>query len=125
MLSKIIPIGLQAAEDRILKLLFESEGNILDNEDLINTLNESKVTSSEITKRLSEATTTEQKICNARSKYNPVAARGSVMFFVITKMAEIDPMYQFSLKFFKQVGSAGILLRQITFTNLILMALWL
>ena len=36
---------LKAIEDRILKLLFESEGNILDNEELINTLNESKVPS--------------------------------------------------------------------------------
>ena len=35
---------LKAIEDRILKLLFESEGNILDNEELINTLNDSKVT---------------------------------------------------------------------------------
>jgi hypothetical protein len=34
---------LKAIEDRILKLLFESEGNILDNEELINMLNESKV----------------------------------------------------------------------------------
>ena len=35
---------LKAIEDRILKLLFESEGNILDNEELIGTLNDSKVT---------------------------------------------------------------------------------
>ncbi len=34
---------LNAIEDRILKLLFESEGNILDAEELINTLNDSKV----------------------------------------------------------------------------------
>ena len=34
---------LKAIEDRILKLLFNSEGNILDDEVLINTLNESKV----------------------------------------------------------------------------------
>ena len=34
---------LKAIEDRILKLLFESEGNILDNEELINALQESKV----------------------------------------------------------------------------------
>ena len=34
---------LKAIEDRILKLLFESEGNILDNEELIDTLNKSKV----------------------------------------------------------------------------------
>ena len=34
---------LKAIEDRILKLLFESEGNILDNEELITTLGDSKV----------------------------------------------------------------------------------
>ena len=34
---------LHAIEDRILKLLYNSEGNILDDELLINTLNESKV----------------------------------------------------------------------------------
>lgn len=34
---------LNAIEDRILKLLFESQGNILDNEELINILNESKL----------------------------------------------------------------------------------
>ncbi|VDP74024.1 unnamed protein product [Echinostoma caproni] len=99
---------LKSTEDRILKLLFESEGNILDNEDLINTLNESKVKSSEISKRLSEATSTEQKITNARSKYSPVAIRGSVMYFVITTMAEIDSMYQFSLKYFKSLFNATI-----------------
>lgn len=45
---------LKAIEDRILKLLFHSEGNILDDEVLINTLNESKVkcTSCELMKHL-------------------------------------------------------------------------
>ena len=33
---------LKEIEDKILKLLFESEGNILDNEELIDTLNSSK-----------------------------------------------------------------------------------
>lgn len=40
---------LKAIEDRILKLLFHSEGNILDDEVLINTLNESKVISEHYT----------------------------------------------------------------------------
>lgn len=36
---------LQLIEDKILKLLYQSEGNILDDEELIETLNESKVIS--------------------------------------------------------------------------------
>jgi len=94
---------LKAIEDRILKLLFTSEGNILDDEVLINTLNESKVTSGVITTRLKEAETTEEKISAAREKYRPVATRGSVMYFVVASLAEIDPMYQYSLKYFKQL----------------------
>lgn len=99
---------LKAIEDRILKLLFESQGNILDNEELINTLNDSKVTSGVITQRLVEAEATEQKITVAREKYRVVATRGSVMYFVVADMAEIDPMYQFSLKYFKQLFNATI-----------------
>jgi dynein heavy chain len=34
---------LQNIEDKVLRMLYASEGNILDDEDLIDTLNESKV----------------------------------------------------------------------------------
>ncbi|KAK6993294.1 Dynein heavy chain 6 axonemal, partial [Biomphalaria glabrata] len=93
---------LKSIEDKILKLLFELEGNILDNEELINTLNDSKVTSTVIKQRLAESETTEEKISVAREKYRCVAERGSVMYFVVSDMGEVDPMYQFSLKYFKQ-----------------------
>ncbi|KAK7497834.1 hypothetical protein BaRGS_00010968 [Batillaria attramentaria] len=99
---------LKAIEDRILKLLFESEGNILDNEELINILNESKVTSGVINQRLTEAEHTEEKISLAREKYRSVAERGSVMYFVVASMGEVDPMYQFSLKYFKQLFNTTI-----------------
>uniref|UniRef100_A0A7M5UY30 Dynein heavy chain ATP-binding dynein motor region domain-containing protein n=1 Tax=Clytia hemisphaerica TaxID=252671 RepID=A0A7M5UY30_9CNID len=94
---------LKAIEDRILKLLFNLEGNILDDEVLINTLNESKVTSGIITNRLIEAEKTGEEITTAREKYRSVATRGSVMYFVVASLAEMDPMYQYSLKYFTQV----------------------
>ncbi|XP_066430422.1 dynein axonemal heavy chain 6 isoform X1 [Eleutherodactylus coqui] len=99
---------LKAIEDRILKLLFTSEGNILDNEELINTLQESKITSAAIKTRLVEAEATEQKINTAREKYRTVATQGSVIYFVISSLSEIDPMYQFSLKYFKQIFNSTI-----------------
>uniref|UniRef100_A0A4W3JW30 Dynein axonemal heavy chain 6 n=1 Tax=Callorhinchus milii TaxID=7868 RepID=A0A4W3JW30_CALMI len=99
---------LKAIEDKILRLLFTSEGNILDNEELIRTLQDSKVTSGAIKVRLEEAEATEQKINSAREKYRPVATRGSVMYFVVASLSEIDPMYQFSLKYFKQLFNTTI-----------------
>ena len=94
---------LKSIEDKILKLLFNSQGNILDDEVLIATLNDSKVTSTAIGVRLAEAEKTEASITEAREKYRPAAIRGSVIFFVIADMANIDPMYQYSLGYFKQL----------------------
>lgn len=61
------------------------------------------MTSGAIKTRLEEAEATELMIDAAREKYRAVATRGSIMYFVIASLSEIDPMYQFSLKYFKQV----------------------
>ncbi|KAI8907759.1 dynein heavy chain and region D6 of dynein motor-domain-containing protein [Powellomyces hirtus] len=100
--------ALKDIEERILKLLFNSEGNILDDEELINTLNQSKVTSAAIKERVAQAELTEKEINTAREKYRPVAIRGSVLYFVIADLAGIDSMYQFSLKYFKNLFSTCI-----------------
>ncbi|XP_050361252.1 dynein axonemal heavy chain 6 [Nymphalis io] len=90
-------------EDKILRLLYASSGNILDDEELIETLNESKETSEIINARLEETEATEIRISAAREKYRPVATRGAVLYFAVAQLADIDPMYQFSLKYFNQV----------------------
>ncbi|CAG5125809.1 unnamed protein product, partial [Candidula unifasciata] len=66
------------------------------------------VTSAVIKQRLAESEMTEEKISAAREKYICVAERGSVMYFVVADMGEVDPMYQFSLKYFKQLFNATI-----------------
>lgn len=63
-----------------------------------------QVTSEAIKHRLEEAEATELMINSARERYRPVATQGSVLYFVIASLSEIDPMYQFSLKYFKQVN---------------------
>ena len=65
------------------------------------------MTSEAIQLRLQEAEATEEMINAARERYRPVATRGSLMYFVIASLSEIDPMYQFSLKYFKQVRLEG------------------
>lgn len=67
-----------------------------------------QVTSGQISKRLAEAEQTELQISTAREKYRPVAARGSVMYFVVALLAEVDPMYQYSLKYFNQLFNTCI-----------------
>lgn len=100
---------LKSIEDKILTLLFSTEGNILDNEELIETLNESKETSSIIATRLKDSETTELEITEAREKYRSIACHGSVLYFVVANLALVDPMYQFSLKYFSQVSDLVVM----------------
>jgi dynein heavy chain len=85
---------LQDIENKILKLLSESEGNILDDLVLIKTLDESKQVSSVIIERLGESERTEIEIDEMRNSYRSVAIRGSILYFVIADLATIDDMYQ-------------------------------
>lgn len=94
---------LLALEDKVLKLLFHSQGNILDDEELVETLNDSKETSLIIATRLIDTEETEKVITATREKYRDLAYCGAILYFVVAGLAEIDPMYQFSLKYFTQV----------------------
>lgn len=94
---------LLALEDKVLKLLYHSEGNILDDEELVETLNDSKETSLIIATRLIDTEETEKVITAGREKYRNLASRGAILYFVVAGLAEIDPMYQYSLKYFSQV----------------------
>ena len=66
------------------------------------------MTSAVISQRLKEAEATEEMISVARERYRVVAIRGSALYFVVANMSDVDPMYQFSLKYFKQLFSNTI-----------------
>ena len=94
--KKNVQLLLQMSADRkkvaeleadILKRLSEAQGNILDDEDLINTLAESKKVSIMIGKRMEAAVVTKQEIDEASEAYRTVATRGSIIYFVIADMA--------------------------------------
>ena len=95
-------------ENKILRMLAEASGNILDDEALINTLDSSKKTSSETERAVSAAEETSREIDAAREEYRPVASRGSIIYFVVADFATIDAMYQYSLPYFKSIFAATI-----------------
>ncbi len=99
---------LKDLEDKILKLLRESQGNILDDKVLISTLGESKELSAVISERLIESEATEREINTTRESYKPMAVRGALLYFVMADLAFIDPMYQFSLAYFTGLYNRAI-----------------
>mmetsp|Transcript_7015 Transcript_7015/g.26224 ORF Transcript_7015/g.26224 Transcript_7015/m.26224 type:complete len:4128 (-) Transcript_7015:64-12447(-) len=96
-------------QNNILKMINESgDEDILANEALINALEESKVASESIIEKVAQAETTEREIDVTRNKYKPVAVRGSILFFCISDMTNVDPMYQYSLQWFIKLFTLGI-----------------
>ena len=95
-------------ESRILKALSESEGNVLDDVELIQTLDDSKAVSSTIKTRLAESEITSAEIAKVRAGYMASATCGSIFYFVIADLANVDPMYQYSLAYFKRLFNVCI-----------------
>ena len=81
-------------------MLSSSEGNILEDETAIQVLSSSKVLSNEISEKQEIAAETEKKINETRQEYLPISVHSSVLFFTISDLAAIDPMYQYSLPWF-------------------------
>ncbi|CAH8647966.1 unnamed protein product [Schistosoma rodhaini] len=91
---------LKELEDKILEVLNTSKGNILENEMAIQILSSSKQLSEEIIKKQSIAEKTQLEIDTARNGYHPISEHGSLLFFCISDLSNIDPMYQYSLTWF-------------------------
>ena len=71
-------------------------------------MEKSKITSGEITNAMEENEVAQVQIEEARSKYQGVAERGSILYFVIADLAGIDPMYQYSLSYFLRLFTSII-----------------
>jgi dynein heavy chain len=90
-------------EDTLLSKLSSSQGNILDNEELIATLDETKTKAVEIGAKLEQAKFTKEETTKAREVYTPVAVRGSIMYFAMSGLSLLMSMYELSLGSFLAV----------------------
>eukprot|EP00927_Polykrikos_kofoidii_P046388 TRINITY_DN40623_c0_g4_i1.p1 TRINITY_DN40623_c0_g4~~TRINITY_DN40623_c0_g4_i1.p1 ORF type:complete len:2568 (-),score=563.58 TRINITY_DN40623_c0_g4_i1:159-7829(-) len=99
---------LKEIEDRILYLLSASTGNILDDEELISTLANSKIASVKIEERVKDQEKTAALVAQTRDNYVPVADRCSAMFFVVADLCKVQPTYQYSLEWFVLIYELAI-----------------
>uniref|UniRef100_A0A8C2FTF9 Dynein, axonemal, heavy chain 12 n=1 Tax=Cyprinus carpio TaxID=7962 RepID=A0A8C2FTF9_CYPCA len=99
---------LKEIEDQILETLQSSEGNILEDESAIQILDAAKIMSNEITKKQQIAEKTEIEIAESREGYRAIAKHSSILFFSIADLANIDPMYQYSLNWFVNLYVSSI-----------------
>lgn len=101
--------ALYNAETQILQVLSSSESNILEDENAINILTSSKALSEDIQAKQIVAVSTEAEIDEARQAYIPVAKHSAILFFCITELSNIEPMYQYSLTWFLNLFVTSII----------------
>eukprot|EP01083_Nonionella_stella_P177342 623003_1 len=95
-------------ENSILDKLSAAKGSLLDDTQLIDTLQQSKETSIKVSESLRISQETEKNIDAARENYRPAAIRSSILYFVLTDLSKIDPMYQFSLESYVELFKKSI-----------------
>uniref|UniRef100_A0A8C5K168 Dynein, axonemal, heavy chain 10 n=1 Tax=Jaculus jaculus TaxID=51337 RepID=A0A8C5K168_JACJA len=99
---------LKDLEDSLLRELATSTGNMLDNVELVHTLEETKSKAMEVSEKLKLAEKTALDIDRLRDGYRPAARRGAILFFVLSEMALVNSMYQYSLNAFLDVFALSL-----------------
>jgi dynein heavy chain len=94
----------------LLDLSKANPDTILEDTELIGTLNFTKDTSKKIEKDTEEAKITEKQINEERNNYRPVAAEGAMLYFLIISLNAVNHMYQYSLESFQTFFDKGIMM---------------
>ncbi|CAF1458544.1 unnamed protein product [Adineta steineri] len=102
-------------EDSLLRELTTTTGNILDNNELIETLENTKTKVSEVIQALNLGERTRQDIEKLRDTYRLAARRGAVLYFSLVQMSTINSMYQYSLNSFLSVFEYSVKSAQTNF----------
>ncbi|KAM7035687.1 dynein axonemal heavy chain 17 [Acridotheres tristis] len=101
-------IKLKELEDSLLARLSAAGGDFLRDTALVENLEITKRTAKEIEEKVKEAKVTEVQINEARESYRPAAERASLLYFILSDLCKINPIYQFSLKAFNGVFEKAI-----------------
>ncbi|NXG00005.1 DYH17 protein, partial [Sakesphorus luctuosus] len=101
-------IKLKELEDSLLARLSAAGGDFLWDTALVENLEITKRTAKEIEEKVKEAKVTEVQINVARENYRLAAERASLLYFILSDLSKINPIYQFSLKAFNGVFEKAI-----------------
>lgn len=99
-------IHLRQLETNLLQALNESEGNILDNDEIIATLEKLKVEAAEVTLKVEETEAVMDTIEEVMLQYRPLAEHCGKIFSILDKLFVMNAYYQFSLEYFLNIFSS-------------------
>merc|ERR1719218_161066 len=101
-------VKLAELEALLLEKLANAEGDILEDTDLILSLEDAKKTSDEVKEKSVIAQDTEAKINETSENYRPTANRGALLFFLLMDLSKMHTFYKYSLDSFVMVVSRAV-----------------
>lgn len=93
---------LEQYNKELLEKLSNTKGNLIDDTELMDALNNTKAKSKEVQQKLHEASEKQQEITIKRDNFKKVSIRGSLLYFGIVEMSMVNWMYNTSLNQFLQ-----------------------
>ncbi|TPX59802.1 hypothetical protein PhCBS80983_g02245 [Powellomyces hirtus] len=96
-------LRLRHLEQSLLQALNSSKGNILDDDNIISTLETLKQDAAEVTRKVEETDLVMQEVESVTALYTPLAQSCSAIFFVMEQLSTLHRFYQFSLNFFLEI----------------------
>ncbi|KAJ3032718.1 hypothetical protein HDV00_007194 [Rhizophlyctis rosea] len=96
-------LRLRHLEKSLLQALSESKGNILDDDNVLATLETLKQEAAEITSKVEETDVIMAEVDTVTAGYKPLAQICSSVFFVTEQLGLLHHFYQFSLDFFLEI----------------------
>lgn len=96
-------VKLRLLEDKLLDELNASEGNILQNNALIKTLETLQQEAREVAEEVAQADATMREVEEVTEEYVPVAKMASKIFFSLESLNSVHFLYQYSLQQFMDV----------------------
>jgi len=96
-------LQLDVLENTLLKELATSQGNILQNKALLDSLSESKAKTKVIAEALRESDLVRARIEAERELFKPLSTSVAAMYQSVAQLGQINNMYQFSFKYYLQL----------------------
>jgi dynein heavy chain 1 len=96
-------VHLRQLEKRLLQALNESRGNILDDDNVIETLETLKTEAAEIQVKMSNTEGVMTEVDEITLQYNIIARSCSAVFAVLEQLHYLNHFYQFSLQYFLDI----------------------
>ena len=96
-------IHLRQLEKRLLQALNDSRGNILDDDNVIETLETLKNEAAEISNKISNTEGVMAEVDEITLQYNVIARSCSAVFAVLENLHYLNHFYQFSLQYFQDI----------------------